>query len=367
MTARNAEGREVREFVAIGPNGSPISVKAYAPDPASLGQLGVAGLTNIESNSKADPTVITCLQAHGLATGDIVWITSSDSVPVIDGARVVTVIDSVTFSVPVNTATGQTFTITGISLANPTVVTVAAGHLLLAGTTTVTIAGSNSTPTIDGSRVATYIDATTFSIPVNVTGAGTAGTVNYGRAGTTATTFDQAIIGYTVANPTVVTAGQDHGLHTGDTVTIAGSDGTSINGDRVVTVTGARTFTVPVNVTVIGTTGNYVKKLYRSVVLDRGGATSGGALVITSTAWHNTARTALADIQGSADGINWFNIPYALVATPRTFVTTQLTITTGVATTYLLQELIYWRYLSVAFSSSRNLAFGITATYVAFP
>jgi hypothetical protein len=64
--------------------------------------------------------------------------------------------------------------ITANTLANPTVVTSAA-HGLAAGTTSIVIGGSNSTPTIDGARTATYIGANTFSVPVNVTVAGTSG------------------------------------------------------------------------------------------------------------------------------------------------------------------------------------------------
>ena len=60
------------------------------------------------------------------------------------------------------------------TLASPTVVT--AGVYVPTGTT-VTIAGSNSDPLINGTYVATNINATTFSIPVAVTTAGTAGTI----------------------------------------------------------------------------------------------------------------------------------------------------------------------------------------------
>ena len=57
----------------------------------------------------------------------------------------------------------------------------------------------------------------------------------------------------TLANPTVCTC-LNHGLTTGDTIVIAGSDSTpTINGSRVVTVLTADTFTVPVNVTTAGT------------------------------------------------------------------------------------------------------------------
>jgi hypothetical protein len=63
--------------------------------------------------------------------------------------------------------------ITGNTLANPTVVTSIA-HGLTNGAS-ITITGSNSTPSIDGTHTITYIGVDTFSIPVNVTVAGTAG------------------------------------------------------------------------------------------------------------------------------------------------------------------------------------------------
>lgn len=66
--------------------------------------------------------------------------------------------------------------ITGNTAASPTVIT-APGHGLSTGDAIV-IAGSNSTPTIDGARSVTRIDADTFSIPVDCS-AGTAGTAGY--------------------------------------------------------------------------------------------------------------------------------------------------------------------------------------------
>jgi hypothetical protein len=50
------------------------------------------------------------------------------------------------------------------------------------------------------------------------------------------------------------------------------------------------------------------------------------------------------------------------VATPRTFVVTALTITTAVATTYLLQELVFWRYLRLAISACTNVSLSATVT-----
>ena len=196
MSGVNATGHGVHEVIVIGPGGTPAVVQGSATGTpirvTSVGQSGTivtkvtaipkSALT-IVSASKADPTVVTT-ETHSLTSGQTVVISNSDSVPRIDGSLVVTVTAATTFTVPVNVNTGQTFTIAGNTIAAASVVTVAAGHLLKAGTTAVTIAGSNSTPVINGAQTATYINATTFSVAVNVTVAGTAGTVNYGRAGT---------------------------------------------------------------------------------------------------------------------------------------------------------------------------------------
>ncbi len=60
-----------------------------------------------------------------------------------------------------------------------------------------------------------------------------------------------------IANPTVITTTANHGLTTGETVTIAGHTSVTpaIDGDHVVTVTGLTTFTIPVNVTNDGVGG----------------------------------------------------------------------------------------------------------------
>jgi hypothetical protein len=148
----------------------------------------------ISAASKADPSVVTT-EAHGLTSGQTVTISGSDSVPRIDGARVVTVTAPTTFSVPVLVLTGQTFNILSASVASPTVITTTEPHLLLAGTTDLTIAGTDTTPVLDGVKTCTYIDATTFSIAVEVTDAGTGstGTANYGRAGTEGTAVIEAV------------------------------------------------------------------------------------------------------------------------------------------------------------------------------
>lgn len=81
-------------------------------------------------------------------------------------------------------------------------------------------------------------------------------------------------------------------------------------------------------------------------------------LVITTTV--GATPTVTVAIQGSSDGTNYYNIPYALVATPSTFVITNLTITTAVSTTYLLQPDQSWMYLKVVRSANTNVT--VTAT-----
>jgi hypothetical protein len=64
-----------------------------------------------------------------------------------------------------------------------------------------------------------------------------------------------------IANPTVVTTPVPHGLTTGDIILVSGvaSSSPTINGSRTVTVISATTFSVPLNVTVAGTGGSFVR------------------------------------------------------------------------------------------------------------
>src|SRR6266542_182716 len=97
-------------------------------------------------------------------------------------------------------------------------------------------------------------------------------------------------------------------------------------------------------------------------IVDRGSAVfggSGGALVITSAI--GATPTVTVNIQGSVGGINFFNIPYSLQATPRTFVVTAITITTAVTSTYFLQELVPWQFLKLAYSANTNVTLTATA------
>lgn len=260
---------------------------------------------------------------------------------------------------------GGVFQIVSNSIANPTVVTTARAHGLQTGDTIFFTASTTSSPALTASpqQVVTRISDTTFSVPVNVTVAGTAGA------------YDYAIVSIPVtpgAAP-LINCGRPHGLRVGDTVTIVASGSTpSLDGAQVVTAidspTAFRVLTSAAPTTVAGSTSaaHYSKTTFYSDILDRGKGSGGGALIITSLIG-TAPNTCTANIQGSVDGVQWFNIPYSLVATPRTFVVTALTITTSTTVTYLLQELVFWRYLRVAMSSSTNIKLTFTASVLPYP
>ena len=120
----------------------------------------------ISSNTAVTTTVVTTSTAHGLATDDTVVITGSNSTPSLNGTYAVTVLSTTTFSVPVR--------ITSAGSAGTVVPTIPHG---LSTGHKVVITNSNSTPSLNGTHTVTVLSTTTFSVAVNVTSAGTAGTV----------------------------------------------------------------------------------------------------------------------------------------------------------------------------------------------
>lgn len=75
-----------------------------------------------------------------------------------------------------------------------------------------------------------------------------------------------------------------------------------------------------------------------------------GLLAIDSTA----GTTITANVQGSIDGVNWFNVPYATIAAPQTPVVAALTITTTTITLVHLLEFAYL-FLRVAFTANTGM------------
>ena len=93
--------------------------------------------------------------------------------------------------------------------------------------------------------------------------------------------------------------------------------------------------------------------------IDRGALTGPGAVILTSTI--GATPTVTVNIQGSIDGTTFFNVPYALVATPATFVVAAITVTTAVTTVYLLQGSQPWRFLNAVYSANTNCTLTATA------
>lgn len=182
-------------------------------------------LSNTEANSSANTTS---------------WQASVAFVP---GAIA---IDGLAIKIAAHTAAGTVSVRLGIngsissnSIANPTVITTPANHGLKTGQAIV-IAGSNSTPSINGAFNVTVLSDTTFSIPVNVTVAGSAGTWQ---------TVLSTITGNTNAASTVITS-TAHGLSSGQQILIKGSTSSpSLNGTWTITVLSANTFSIPLNTT----------------------------------------------------------------------------------------------------------------------
>ena len=90
--------------------------------------------------------------------------------------------------------------------------------------------------------------------------------------------------------------------------------------------------------------------------MDRGYTLHGPTLLrLVSTI--GAGPTCKVDIQGSMDGALFFNVPYSLIATPETWVVTQLTVTTAVTSHYIVKGAVPWRYLKLVFSVNTNVTF----------
>ena len=87
--------------------------------------------------------------------------------------------------------------------------------------------------------------------------------------------------------------------------------------------------------------------------VDRGGRT-GPALVVITTAIGATPTVTMA-IEGSADNVNWFPVPYADSATPTTFGVTTFVITTAVTVMKLIPVDLPVRYLRITYSANTNV------------
>lgn len=103
---------------------------------------------------------------EGVIVQDLVAVTADKIPPTGD--------TPVDFSVNVE---NRSISILTNTLANPSVVTTEVPHGLVTGQTVSITGVITSSPTINGERVVTVISPTTFSVPVNVTTAGTGGVI----------------------------------------------------------------------------------------------------------------------------------------------------------------------------------------------
>jgi hypothetical protein len=94
---------------------------------------------------------------------------------------------------------------------------------------------------------------------------------------------------------------------------------------------------------------------------DRGNQTSGCFLKVVSTI--GSTPTVTLNIQGSIDGVTFYNIPYGLQATPTTFVITAITITTATTNYYILQGSQPWRFIKTVMSANTNVTLTIDVTF----
>jgi hypothetical protein len=87
--------------------------------------------------------------------------------------------------------------------------------------------------------------------------------------------------------------------------------------------------------------------------IDTGAGARPCTLKIVSTV--GATPTVTVNILGSADGTNFFNIPYSTTAAPTSVVVAALTITTAVTSHYHLTPNYGWRYLKLNMSANTNV------------
>lgn len=203
---------------------------------ATLINNSTGNFTTAATWSLIDATSLSNSEAASTAS-TVSWVASQSSTPgaiTIDGLAIKVLSHTAVGNVGVKL--GKNGAITAISVANPTHVT-SSNHGLVTGEA-ILVAGTNSTPALVGPYTVTVLDANNFTVPVNVTVAGTTGTWQTVLANISSNTL--------VATP-VFTTSVAHGLTAASSVIkIKGSTATpSYNGTwTVATTPTATTFTL---------------------------------------------------------------------------------------------------------------------------
>jgi hypothetical protein len=94
-------------------------------------------------------------------------------------------------------------------------------------------------------------------------------------------------------------------------------------------------------------------------VVDRGGGLEAALLDIVSVV--GATPTVTVNVLGSADGVNYWNLPYAVPATPFTYAVAALVITTAATNRLILPANVPWRFLKLAYSANTNVTLTATA------
>lgn len=88
-------------------------------------------------------------------------------------------------------------------------------------------------------------------------------------------------------------------------------------------------------------------------IVDRGASIGPALLKITTTV--GSTPTVTIAIEGSADGTNWLNVPYAVSSTPTTVAVANVVITTATTNYYYIQNNVPVRYLRLTYSANTNV------------
>lgn len=274
--------------------------------------LGIANTTtDIASIEQTSPCRVHTVTPHGLSNGNgviITGITGGVFSQAVTSQRTVNVIDSDTFEyTSVNCTAAPTSVTSARMISNPAKITTVQPHGLSTGdSVTISSSGGTFNPAINGATfTVTVVDATSFTVPSNCTVAATANTgslvgantldvlatgmanASYTQtAGSNIVTVSTGgpptnivvpgtavtITSIGVGNPCEVTTSGAHNLVSDGLVTISnvadGAFATAINGTFTPTVTGANTFTIPVDCTVAAATGTSTKRIRSKVYLD---------------------------------------------------------------------------------------------------
>ena len=88
-------------------------------------------------------------------------------------------------------------------------------------------------------------------------------------------------------------------------------------------------------------------------VLDRGALQTAALLRLTTTV--GVTPTVTIAFEGSADGTNFFNVAYAVAATPETVAVANVVIITATTNYYILRPNHPWRFFRLTYSANTNV------------